>query len=97
MTQIQLLRMGLRVAADTLERAMDCTDVDEMEALALQAMNRILDSSKPKPVAVSRQRCANAVCGRLITECDPIFGGYCSTMCREGSRRGVRVVPAGVA
>ena len=89
MTQVQQMRMGLRVAQTSLERAMSSTDADEMAALAIQAANRILESSSLRPVEVQRSRCPNPVCNRIITEADPIFAGFCSTMCREGfSRRG---------
>lgn len=88
MTQVQQMRMGLRVAHTALERAMSTTDAEEMRVLAIQAANRILESSTPKPIEVVRSRCPNPVCNRIITEADPIFEGFCSTMCREGFRRG---------
>jgi hypothetical protein len=51
-TDIEYLRMGLMVARNTLEAAMSETDIDDMEALAVRAVNRILESSRPRPTAV---------------------------------------------
>jgi hypothetical protein len=48
-TDLQKFRMGLRVAINTLESAMSETDVDDMQARAIQAVNRILDSSPRIP------------------------------------------------
>jgi hypothetical protein len=83
MTAIQQMRMGLRVASFTLEDALSETDLAEMARLAVQAANRILESSRlPRPEP-EPQYCPNHHCGRRITDRDPIFAGFCSTKCRE--------------
>lgn len=83
MTDLKQFRTGIRAALVSLEDAMRSEDIDEAQAYAIQGANAILLSSRPRPVAIQRSYCANPVCGRLITENDPIFAGHCSTMCRE--------------
>jgi hypothetical protein len=83
MTSIEQLRTNIESAQGLLHEAMGMGDVDEVQAFVIRAANALLQAS-PKPFLMPRTYCVNPDCRRLITERDPVFGGHCSTICREG-------------
>lgn len=83
MTELQQLRVSFREALSTIERAIQEEDPEEARVLAIVAANYILDTRRP--VLMQRSTCLSPTCRRVITEADPIFAGYCSTVCREAN------------
>lgn len=91
MSEIWKLRVELKFAQERLQRAVSSEELSDMKFFATAAASRIQRGLSMTEPHASADRCPNPVCNRVILDRDPIFAGFCSTMCREGSLAGSRI------